>query len=178
MATTIVQPCVSSPELWFSTDDDLIEVAKRLCRSCPLLDPCTTLIAGLEADGHIEEGVWAGRTPKERNQRPRRVRKPVVGPRSRRMCVCLECGETDFHAGKGLCPYCYRRDWRASKRQPDTPVRPYQPRVTASVIDRALRMETAGMSRIQAARELGVSDEALQKAVERRRQAETLNRSA
>ena len=41
MATTIVQPCISTPELWFSTDDKTIQEAKALCRVCPLLDPCT-----------------------------------------------------------------------------------------------------------------------------------------
>ncbi len=171
MVTTTVQPCVTTPELWFSTDDKTIQEAKALCRVCPLLTPCAQLIAGLEADGHIEDGVWAGRTPKERNSRPRRIRTPQPGPRSRRMCVCLECEAEDVHGGKGLCLTCYRRSWRASKTDPDTPTRPYRRQVTVSVIRTALRMEAAGMSRADAARELGVGTAALQKAVERNRKA-------
>lgn len=170
------QPCTKSPDVWFSTDAELIAVAKRLCLDCPLFDPCTTLIRGLESDGHIEDGVWAGLTPKERNQRPKRRRPPQPGPRYRRTCVCLECGTEDIHGGKGLCLTCYRRAWREAKKNPDTPTRTFSRPVTSSVIGQALRMEAAGMTRADAARELGVSWQALQKAVERSRQ--TMERSA
>lgn len=50
-------PCQTHPEdLWFADDPAEIEVAKALCRSCPLRPPCFALAV----DRGEPLGVWGG----------------------------------------------------------------------------------------------------------------------
>lgn len=53
----------TDPELWFPSKGESNRPAKRLCRSCPSLDPC--LQWTLDQDEALD-GVWGGTTERER----------------------------------------------------------------------------------------------------------------
>lgn len=85
-------PCVAEPELWYSHAVDDRQVARGLCATCPLIEPCRQ--AGREGR---EFGVWGGedesdrdglglappywKSPKGHTRRPqdpaRQLRRPV-----------------------------------------------------------------------------------------------------
>jgi Transcription factor WhiB len=58
-------PCVSrrhDPELWYAEDKRSEEIAKYLCRQCPVADECFRYAMGAE-----NHGVWGGATTSERH---------------------------------------------------------------------------------------------------------------
>lgn len=55
-------PCMTDPELWFSTKAAEQATAKALCRTCPLQAECAEL--GFD----FEFGVWGGLTPLDRRK--------------------------------------------------------------------------------------------------------------
>jgi hypothetical protein len=57
-------------ELWFSTQKRDRELAKKICRACPVLEECTTY-AVLSPVGH---GVVAAMTPSQITRRKKELR--------------------------------------------------------------------------------------------------------
>lgn len=62
-------PCEATPNTFFPEDiidpemaNLAIEVAKEICRSCPLLDPCRDYAMQAQK----EYGIWGSTTPEER----------------------------------------------------------------------------------------------------------------
>lgn len=66
------------PELFFpvgSTGPALVQIddAKRVCRSCPVVEPCLELALALKA-----VGVWGGLSDDERNSLKRRQQRAAL----------------------------------------------------------------------------------------------------
>ena len=63
------------PETFFPSDGVGVEVARRICATCPMLDPC------LEYALHnrIDHGVWGGASERERRRIARRRRLERAG---------------------------------------------------------------------------------------------------
>lgn len=70
------------PEVWFPAKGGSPREAKRLCRSCLLLDACREW--ALAHPSETREGVWGGMTEEgrraERRRRRRQSTAPVAGP--------------------------------------------------------------------------------------------------
>lgn len=59
------------PDLWFSDNVAQQYAAIRICRTCPVLEPCLNYAAQLKLD----DGVWGGMTPRDRTNWRRRNRR-------------------------------------------------------------------------------------------------------
>ncbi|KJF16009.1 transcriptional regulator WhiB2 [Acidithrix ferrooxidans] len=59
------------PDLFFPTDGAGVEVAKRICEGCPVLDICLDYAI----ENHVDHGVWGGESERSRRRiaRQRRV---------------------------------------------------------------------------------------------------------
>lgn len=73
------------PETFFPSDGVGVEVAKRICAQCPVVDPC--LEYALE--NRIDHGVWGGCSERQRRRilkarRKQSARESRVGVRSKR----------------------------------------------------------------------------------------------
>lgn len=103
----MVPPCSADPELWFSTDPDLIEDAKAACWSCGHRALCREIAQELESGVSLDYrfGVWGASTPQERWEAD-----PTTAGLNR---TCARCGTAfiDKVAAKGGRPrkYCSRR---------------------------------------------------------------------
>jgi WhiB family redox-sensing transcriptional regulator len=53
-----------APQTFFPSDGVGVEVAKRICAACPVIDTC--LEYALE--NHIEHGVWGGASERQRRR--------------------------------------------------------------------------------------------------------------
>lgn len=59
--------CAGEMDLFFSTEKGCVEMAKRLCRECPVMDVCREF-----ALPHpMLHGVWGGLSYRERTERRR-----------------------------------------------------------------------------------------------------------
>ncbi len=124
-------PCRADPETWFSraTEPD----ARQICATCPALDACRRAIDTIEADGHVEHGIWAGETPTERQQRRGATRRKRRGRATltRTPPSCRYCGRpfrrwnqtaadqpgTVKHHGHGTCESCAGRLRRGNRKE-------------------------------------------------------------
>ncbi len=63
------------PSVFFPSDGAGVEIARKLCKDCPVKSPCLEL-ALVE---HIDHGVWGGASERERRRimRQRRLDAPV-----------------------------------------------------------------------------------------------------
>jgi WhiB family redox-sensing transcriptional regulator len=63
------------PATFFPSDGVGVEVAKRICATCPVLDTCLEYAL----DNHIDHGVWGGTSERQRRRilKARGVRIPV-----------------------------------------------------------------------------------------------------
>ena len=124
-------PCRADPETWFSraTEPD----ARQICATCPALDACRRAIDTIEADGHVEHGIWAGETPTERQQRRGATRRKRRGRATltRTPPCCRYCARpfrrwnetaadqpgTVKHHGHGMCESCAGRLRRGNRKE-------------------------------------------------------------
>lgn len=63
------------PDLWFPGLGDSTNAAKAICSTCPTTRECRDYSDKVEASGFtygLLHGVWAGESPRERQQRRRR----------------------------------------------------------------------------------------------------------
>lgn len=63
-----------SPSLFFPSDGVGVEVARRVCATCPVKEPCLEYAL---ANG-IDHGVWGGTSERERRRIARRRRLAVA----------------------------------------------------------------------------------------------------
>ena len=73
------------PETFFPSDGVGVEVAKRICAQCPVVDPCLEYAL----TNRIDHGVWGGCSERQRRRiikarRKEAARESRVGLRSRR----------------------------------------------------------------------------------------------
>ena len=63
------------PDLFFPSDGVGVEVAKRICATCPVVDTCLEFAL----DNHIDHGVWGGTSERQRRRllKARSTRIPV-----------------------------------------------------------------------------------------------------
>ena len=54
----------TDPEVFFPPVGSSGEMARRICRQCPVTAEC--LEVALSRPAHSDEGIWGGTTPKER----------------------------------------------------------------------------------------------------------------
>jgi WhiB family transcriptional regulator, redox-sensing transcriptional regulator len=59
-----------SPSLFFPSDGVGVEVARRICATCPVKSPCLEYALG----NGIDHGVWGGASERERRRIARRRR--------------------------------------------------------------------------------------------------------
>ena len=59
-----------SPSVFFPSDGVGVEVARQICRDCPVKDPCLEYALV----NHIDHGVWGGTSERERRRIARRRR--------------------------------------------------------------------------------------------------------
>ena len=64
-----------SPSLFFPSDGSGVEVARRLCETCPVKEPCLEYALR----NRIDHGVWGGTSERERRRilRQRRAEAAV-----------------------------------------------------------------------------------------------------
>jgi hypothetical protein len=97
-------PCRTNPELWFADpgkSEDIAE-AKRLCRTCPVIDACLQYAL----DHRDRWGVWGGLSAEDRaalKPNDTCVNGHKVGARSVRE--------------DGLCRECRKVAWQREKRR-------------------------------------------------------------
>ena len=58
------------PDLFFPSDGVGVEVARRICATCPVKAPCLEYAM----ENHIDHGVWGGTSERERRRIARRRR--------------------------------------------------------------------------------------------------------
>lgn len=58
------------PGTFFPSDGVGVEVARRICATCPVKDPCLEYALA----NHIDHGVWGGASERERRRLARRRR--------------------------------------------------------------------------------------------------------
>lgn len=56
--------------IFFSNNDEGVEIAKHICEDCPVMEACREYAI----NNHIEHGVWGGTSERERRLRLRRTR--------------------------------------------------------------------------------------------------------
>jgi WhiB family redox-sensing transcriptional regulator len=61
----------ADPDLFYPASDDAAEAAKAICAVCPVREPCLEYAV----TAREKEGVWGGRTEKERRRLIRQRRK-------------------------------------------------------------------------------------------------------
>jgi WhiB family redox-sensing transcriptional regulator len=61
----------ADPDLFYPVSDDAGEAAKAICAVCPVREPCLEYAV----TAREKEGVWGGRTEKERRRLIRQRRK-------------------------------------------------------------------------------------------------------
>ena len=68
-----------SPSLFFPSDGVGVEVARRICASCPVKSPCLEYALR----NGIDHGVWGGASERERRRiaRRRRLERAAAGGR-------------------------------------------------------------------------------------------------
>ncbi|MBU6328916.1 MAG: WhiB family transcriptional regulator [Acidobacteria bacterium] len=64
------------PDTFFPSDGVGVEVAKRICATCPVIDTCLEYALA----NHIDHGVWGGASERHRRRilKARGVRIPVL----------------------------------------------------------------------------------------------------
>ena len=62
-----------SPSVFFPSDGVGVEVARQICRDCPVKHPCLEYAL----TNHIDHGVWGGTSERERRRIARRRRVGV-----------------------------------------------------------------------------------------------------
>jgi len=64
------------PATFFPSDGVGVEVAKKICETCPVREPCLDYAL----DNHIDHGVWGGTSERQRRrlirERSRRTKAP------------------------------------------------------------------------------------------------------
>ncbi len=70
-----------SPSLFFPSDGVGVEVARRVCATCPVKSPCLEYALR----NGIDHGVWGGASERERRRIARRRRMEAVSPRNQRL---------------------------------------------------------------------------------------------
>lgn len=64
----------ADPELWVSNIGGDIRVPKRICQDCPVQPQCDAHAVALHAfDGLAMNGVWGGRSKKQRDEARREM---------------------------------------------------------------------------------------------------------
>jgi len=61
------------PSIFFPSDGVGVEVAKRICATCPVVDTCLTYAL----DNRIDHGVWGGSSERQRRRLLKGRRLPV-----------------------------------------------------------------------------------------------------
>ncbi len=70
-----------SPALFFPNDGVGVEVARRICATCPVKSPCLEYALR----NGIDHGVWGGASERERRRIARRRRLEAVSHRNQRL---------------------------------------------------------------------------------------------
>ena len=70
------------PEVFFPSDGVGVEIAQRICATCPVREPCLDYAV----DNRIEHGVWGGTSERGRRRlgQARRLASTTAGGGSRR----------------------------------------------------------------------------------------------
>ena len=65
------------PAMFFPSDGVGVEIARRICATCPVKEPCLEHALA----PRIDHGVWGGASERERRRIARRRRLETVSPR-------------------------------------------------------------------------------------------------